>query len=254
MTHLDELAGKVAWVTGAGRGTGLAVAEGLAAEGAAVILQARSTGDVEEAAEKIRANGGRAVAVASSVTDPDAAEAVVSTALEEFGRLDVLVNNAGISPVMRRSEELSDEEWSSVLRTNLDGVFYSSRAASRVMLAQGAGSVINISSVHGSVGYPRLAAYSATKGAVEVLTKTLALEWAGRGVRVNAVAPGYLETQMTAGIRSSARHLESVRSKIPMGRFGRPEEVVGAVVYLASDAAAYVTGSILAVDGGWTAQ
>jgi NAD(P)-dependent dehydrogenase (short-subunit alcohol dehydrogenase family) len=249
-----SLEGKVAWVTGAGRGTGLAIAEGLASRGVAVLLQARSREEVEAAAEKIRANGGQAEALVGSVTSTQAAAEAVRTVMDSWGRLDILVNNAGISPVMARTEELSDEAWSAVVDTNLSGVFYTCRAAATVMLPRRRGSVINISSVHGTVGFPRLAAYSASKGAVELFTKTLALEWADRGVRVNAVAPGYLATRMTEGLRASDHHAQAIRSKIPLGRFGTPEEVVGAVAYLGSDEASYVTGSIMAVDGGWTAQ
>jgi NAD(P)-dependent dehydrogenase (short-subunit alcohol dehydrogenase family) len=250
----QSLDGKVAWVTGAGRGTGRAVAEGLAASGARVILHARTAAEVHDVADKLTAAGAEAEAVVGSVTDRASIDAVIDLAHRRWGQLDVLVNNAGISPVMRRSEDLSDEEWASVIDTNLTGLFQCTRAAGRVMIAQGRGSVVNISSVHGSVGYPRLAAYSASKGGVEVLTKTLALEWAPHGVRVNAVAPGYLKTQMTAGLRASDRHADAIESRIPMGRFGLPSEVVDAVMFLCSEAASYVTGSILRVDGGWTAQ
>ncbi|MBC9732349.1 SDR family NAD(P)-dependent oxidoreductase [Nocardioides marmotae] len=249
-----SLEGKTVWVTGAGRGAGRAIADGMAALGANVLLQARTATEIDLAAEKIRANGGRALAVAGSVADPRTADRVVNLAVAEFGRLDVLINNAGISPALRRSEQVTDDEWSAVIDTNLSGPFYTTRAAGRVMLAQGSGSIVNVSSVHGTVGFPRLAAYSASKGGLELLTKTFAVEWAASGVRVNAVAPGYLETQMTEGLRNSDRHHEMIRSKIPLGRFGRPEEVVAAVAYLASDASSYVTGTIVRVDGGWTAQ
>lgn len=250
----QSLDGKVAWITGAGRGIGRAVAEGLAASGARVILLARTAGEVRDAADKITAAGGEAEAMVGSITDRASIDAVIDLADRRWGRLDILVNNAGISPILRRSEDLGDDEWASVIDTNLTGLFQCTRAAARVMIAQGRGSVVNISSVHGSVGYPRLAAYSASKGGVELLTKTLALEWAPHGVRVNAVAPGYLETQMTAGLRASDRHAGAIESRIPMGRFGLPSEVVEAVLFLCSDAASYVTGSILPVDGGWTAQ
>lgn len=249
-----SLDGKVAWVTGAGRGTGRAVSEGLAACGARVILHARTAAEVNEVAAKIVSDGGEAVAVVGSITDPASIDEVVELANDRWGQLDILINNAGISPVLRRSEDLTDDEWSAVIETNLTGVFYCTRAAVKGMLARGNGSIVNISSVHGTVGFPRLAAYTASKGGVELLTKTLALEWARTGVRVNAVAPGYLATAMTAGLRASDRHADAIEAKIPMGRFGLPGEVVGAVTFLCSDAASYVTGSILRVDGGWTAQ
>ena len=250
MTMSGLLSGKVAWVTGAGRGVGRALAEGLAEAGATVVLQARSADELEVVREKIVANGGTAEVVVGDVTDEETAQRVTDLATERWGRLDVLVNNAGISPSLERSERISADDWRQVLDINLTGVFLCARAAGRVMLEQGSGSVVNMSSVHGQVGFPRLAAYSASKGGVEMLTRTLALEWAAAGVRVNAVAPGYLETQMTEGLRQSDRWAARLREKIPMGRFGRPEEIGAAACFLASPRAGYITGVTLVVDGG----
>jgi NAD(P)-dependent dehydrogenase (short-subunit alcohol dehydrogenase family) len=246
------LDGKVAWVTGAGRGLGAAIAQGLAAAGAAVVLTARTDGELGETLDKIEADGGRGLVLPADVTDAERVEAVAAAAVQEFGGLDILVNNAGISPVMTRSEALRLSDWKRILEVNLTGAFICAQAAGRYMLAASGGSIISISSVHGRSAWPRLPAYAASKGGLEMLTKTLAVEWADRNVRVNAVAPGYFSTEMTAGLRASAL-AEPLVARIPVGRFGLPEEVVGAVLFLASDAASYVTGSTISVDGGWTA-
>ena len=247
------LDGKVAWVTGAGRGLGAAIAQGLAAAGAAVILSARTVSELTETLAKIEADGGRGMVAPADVTDAVQVEAVVTAAVERFGALDILVNNAGISPVLNRSEALSLTDWKHILEVNLTGAFICARAAGQHMLAgSGGGSIISISSVHGQAGWPRLAAYAASKGGLEMLTRTLAVEWADRNVRVNAVAPGYFATEMTAGLRASPLS-EALVQRIPFGRFGLPQEVVGAVLFLASDASSYVTGSTVSVDGGWTA-
>ncbi len=246
------LDGKVAWVTGAGRGLGAAIAQGLAASGAAVILTARTVSELTETLAKIEADGGRGMVAPADVTDPAQVEAVVTAAVERFGALDILVNNAGISPVLNRSEALSLTDWKHILEVNLTGAFICARAAGQLMLAGSGGSIISISSVHGQAGWPRLAAYAASKGGLEMLTRTLAVEWADRNVRVNAVAPGYFATEMTAGLRASPLS-EALVQRIPFARFGLPHEVVGAVLFLASDASSYVTGSTVSVDGGWTA-
>ncbi|MGH2519685.1 MAG: SDR family NAD(P)-dependent oxidoreductase, partial [Chloroflexota bacterium] len=179
--------------------------------------------------------------------------ALVGAALERFGRLDVLVNNAGISPYYKRAELLEPDEWCEVLDTNLTGAFRCVHAAAQALFASH-GSVINISSIAGSHGAERLAAYGAAKGGLDALTRSLAIEWAARGVRVNAVAPAFLDTPMTQGIQANARLYEHLLSRSPSGRFGLPSEVVGAVIFLASPAASFITGQILSIDGGWTAH
>jgi NAD(P)-dependent dehydrogenase (short-subunit alcohol dehydrogenase family) len=189
-----------------------------------------------------------------SVADPVAMAATARTVVDQLGGLDVLVNMAGICPTVRRSEDLADAEWQQVLDVNLSGTFYCCREAARHMIHAGSGgSIINVSSAHGSTGVIRMAAYGASKGGVENLTRSLAIEWAPQGVRVNCLAPGYFETQLTSAYLASSAG-DRVRRSIPMGRIGERSELVGAAVFLASDASSYMTGALLNVDGGWTAQ
>ncbi len=191
--------------------------------------------------------------LAGSVTDPAAMSAAADEIVGAWGSLDVLVNAAGISPTVRRSEELADEDWQHIIAVNLTGTFYCCRAAGSHMLQSGEGSIINVSSVHGSTGVARMAAYGASKGGVENLTRSLAIEWADRSVRVNCLAPGYFRTKMTERYLES-KFGEQVTSAIPLGRVGDPSELVGAAIFLATDESSYITGAVLHVDGGWTAQ
>jgi NAD(P)-dependent dehydrogenase (short-subunit alcohol dehydrogenase family) len=188
------------------------------------------------------------------VTDPALGEQAVSRAVARFGRLDGLVNCAGISPTMKRSETVTPAEWQQVCETNLTGPFLTSRAAGQQMLRQGRGSIVNVSSVHGAVAGPRLVAYSAAKGGLNMLTRTLAVEWADRGVRVNAVAPGYVATDMTQELLNHDRWSGWLMSRIPAGRFAETDDIGGAVHFLLSDASRYITGAVLDIDGGWSAQ
>ncbi|MHB8618533.1 MAG: SDR family NAD(P)-dependent oxidoreductase [Chloroflexota bacterium] len=248
-----SLQGRVAVVTGSGRGLGRALALGLAEAGAMVVLAARTGGEIEAVAAEIAAAGGQALAVPCDVARRHDAERLMGRTVDEFGHLDVLVNNAGISPYYKPAEQLLEEEWRQVLDTNLTGTFLCCQAAAQA-LAASHGCVVNITSVGGTVALRRLAAYCAAKGGVEALTRVLALEWADRQVRVNAVAPAFLETDLTAGLRANPRLHQDLVRHTAMDRLGSPEEVVGAVLFLASEAASYVTGQTLFVDGGWTAQ
>jgi NAD(P)-dependent dehydrogenase (short-subunit alcohol dehydrogenase family) len=249
-----DLGQKVAWVTGAGRGLGRAIARGLAAAGARLVLTSRSEAELQQVRSELQETHTTEVLIEpGSVVSAAEVRAIVDRSMRHFGRLDVLVHCAGISPIFKPSERVEDEEWSEIIDTNLTGTFYCCREAGRVMLRQGGGSIIAISSVHGSVGMERLAAYAASKGGVEMLMRTLALEWAHHGVRVNTLAPGYFRTSMSEPLLTS-RWEERIRAAVPMGRFGDCEEVVGAALFLASDASAYVTGTTLFVDGGWTAR
>lgn len=245
-----DLSGKVVWVTGAGRGLGRAMAVALSKAGAAVAITSRTESSLVELARELESEA--VDVLPASIAAPGAVAEVVGEIIARHGRLNGVVNCAGISPSFSRSEALDEDDWSRVIDTNLTGTFMCCREAAKVMLPQGSGSIVNITSVHASVGFERIAAYAASKGGVDALTKTLAVEWADRGLRVNAVAPGYFHTDLSSELLKS-RHGDRIRAAIPLGRVGNPDELTGAVIFLIGDASAYVTGSTLTVDGGWTA-
>ncbi len=244
----NTLTGKVALVTGASRGIGRAIALKLAAEGAAVVINYH--GSMEKAKEvkaEIESDGGIAEIMQCNVADYQATEAMIRKVTDDFGRLDILVNNAGITRdglLMKMSEE----DYDTVLDTNLKGTFHCIRFAARQMLRQRGGRIINLSSVSGILGNAGQANYSASKAGVIGLTKSAARELASRGITVNAVAPGFIETEMTAVLSEKVR--ESAVAQIPMEAFGTAEDVAEAVAFLASDSARYITGQTIHVDGG----
>ncbi len=254
MSYELSLTGRTAVVTGSSRGIGRAIALGLAQAGAAVAVSSRHREAAEQVAEEIRAGGRQALALACDVSQAAQVGELVETTLRQFGHLDILVCNAGISPVYKRAEALGEADWDAIIATNLKGVFLCCQAAGQVMIEQERGNIINVSSIGGVVGLPRLLAYCAAKGGVEQITRVLAVEWAPHNIRVNALAPGWVETDLTAGLRESPRLSEVLLRQVPAGRFAVPEEIVGAAVFLASDAASYITGHTLLVDGGQTAQ
>ena len=243
-----RLDGKVVLVTGGSRGIGRAIAGSLAVEGAAVVLAARDAARLSEAVEEITSAGGRAESVSIDVADRSSVQAATARVLETHGRIDGLVNNAGVTRdnlVLR----MKDEDWQAVLATNLTGVFLCTQAVLRPMIKQRSGRIVNVTSVVGLMGNAGQANYAASKAGVVGFTKSVAREVASRGITVNAVAPGFIETDMTATMTDKAK--EAVTAAIPIGRVGRPEDISGAVTYLVSDAAAYITGQVLGVDGGF---
>ena len=243
------IVGSVVAITGSSRGIGAAIADAFAGQGALVVINSRHQRSADEAAVRL---GRSAVGVGADVSTQAGATAVVQQAVDRFGRLDVMICNAGRNAVFD-SVELTESDWRDVIGLNLDGVFFSAQAAGRVMLKQGGGSVIAIGSIAGRNAFPRRAAYNASKAAVEMLTKVLAIEWAPT-VRVNCVAPGYVQTDLIEELRQTGRlDYPSLIRRTPMRRFGEPAEIADAALFLASEHSRYITGETLVVDGGWSA-
>ena len=250
--ELFSLEGKKALVTGASRGIGRAVAIGLAEAGADVALVSRSEA-LFPAAREIEKLGRKALVIQEDLSRPEAAEEVVGATVKKFGSLDILVNNAGTT-LRAPAENFSDEDWETVMELNLNAVFRLCRSAGKVMLARGYGKIVNVASLMSFQGGITIPAYTASKHGVAGLTKSFANEWAGRNITVNAVAPGYVRTEVTAPLQKDRERNRQILERIPQGRWAEPEEMVGAVIFLASDASRYVQGHVLVVDGGWLSR
>ena len=249
---LFDLSGKVAIVTGSNTGLGAGMATALAAAGCDIVGANRS--DPAETAARVEAAGRRFVDVRADLSSLQPIDSIVEAAMDTFGRVDVLVNNAGI---IRRCDalEFSEADWDAVIDVNLKGVFFLSQAVARQFVQQGGrGKIINVASMLSFQGGIRVPSYTASKSGVLGLTRLLANEWAGRGINVNAIAPGYMETDNTAQLREDRQRSEEILARIPAGRWGVPDDLAGAVVFLASAASDYVHGHTLAVDGGWLAR
>jgi NAD(P)-dependent dehydrogenase (short-subunit alcohol dehydrogenase family) len=252
-TKLFSLEGKVAVVTGGTSGIGRAMALGLADAGADVVATGRREQQVNEAATEIEARGRKSLRIPSDVGDRASLEKLLAATLEAFDKVDILVNCAGIikrTPTL----DLSEEEWNNILNTNLTGTLRASQIFGRHMIERGYGRIVNIASLNSFVALTEVAAYAASKAGVAQLTRSLAVEWSKKGVTVNAIAPGVFRTDINAKLLDSTARGQELLMRTPMGRFGKTEELVGAAIYLASDASSFVTGEVLVVDGGFLAS
>lgn len=250
---LLTLKGKIALITGSAQGLGKEIALGIAQRGASLILA--DVAYPEETVEQAERAGVDCIAFQTDISHETEVKELADRAFSEYGKIDILVNNAGVSQLSYTpSEDLPLEEWDRIIRINLRGTFICCKHLGKLMISAGRGSIVNIASTAGITGVPRAPAYCASKAGVILLTKTLALEWAKYNIRVNAIAPHYLETELTRGLRESERVHDGLVRPIPMKRFGKPREVVGIVLLLVSDASSYTTGAVYSADGGYLAQ
>ncbi|MBN2238332.1 MAG: glucose 1-dehydrogenase [Dehalococcoidales bacterium] len=250
--NLFDLSGKVAVVTGGAGGIGKALALGLADAGADVVVTSRGLEKLEKTAGEIKEKGRSSLAISTDVTDEKSVQSMVETVLKEYSRIDILVNGAGVA-IRKPADEFPIDEWQTVMDANVRGTFLCCQAVGRQMLKQNGGKIINISSVRGRYGLPSgYAAYCPSKGAVDTLTRTLACEWAKNNILVNAIAPTVIETELTKELLADVAYANTLKARIPMGRWGVTEDLIGPCVFFASDASNFVTGQILYIDGGVT--
>jgi 2-deoxy-D-gluconate 3-dehydrogenase len=248
-----SLKGKNALVTGSRTGLGAAMAIGLAEAGANVMVHGSKEAGIQEMAAAVRSHGVKAAHIIADLADPSSPQRLIDFTVSEFGSIDILINNAGI---LRRKPavDYTIEDWNDVLQVDLTAAFRLAQLAGRHMVAQGAGKIINIASVLSFQGGVLVPAYAAAKGGIAQLTKALANEWASQGVNVNAIAPGYMETDVTAALRADQNRNRQILERIPAGRWGSPRDLAGAAVFLASSASDYIHGTLLVVDGGWLSR
>lgn len=257
-SSLFDLSGKVAMVTGASSGLGVQIAKALAGAGADLAIVARREEKLKAVSEQIEALGVRCYTHKCDVNDRDDIRKTVADIEARYGKIDILCNNAGtngVSKVPEPAESQSDENWESIINTNLNAVYYMTREVGRGMVKRGYGKIIMTASIHAQVGMAEIpiTGYAASKGGVQMLVRQLAVEWAKYGITVNAIGPAYFPTNMTNGVLADEGFQEAIRVRCPMGRTGREGELDGAIVYFASDASSYTTGQTLMIDGGWTA-
>lgn len=248
-----SLKGKVAIATGGSKGIGYGMALALAHAGADMTIVSRNLDEGEQAAADMRQFGGQSMAISCDVTSDKAVDEMVGKVIDRFGKVDILLNNAGMN-IRKPIVEVQEEDWDKVITTNLKGVFLVGQRVGKEMIKQRSGKIINICSIASKIALKQLAAYGASKGGVAMLTKVMALEWAEYNIQVNGIAPPYVRTPMTGGWLSDKERLKWIIDSTPLGRLGEIEDLSGPVVFLASDMSDFVTGHILYVDGGWTAQ
>jgi 2-deoxy-D-gluconate 3-dehydrogenase len=248
-----DLSGKVAIVTGAGRGMGYHIALALSKYGVDLVICSRTVSELEKAKVEIEKLGRKVLIQRVDVTKISEIHSMVEESMKAFGHIDILVNNAGVN-ITQWAVDVTEEAWDRVVDTNLKALFFCAQAVGKVMIQQKKGKIINISSQTGTVAIPQRAAYCSSKGGVNQLTKLLAIEWAQYNINVNAIAPTFIETPFSKPMFEKEGFREYVLGNIPLGRVGRPEDVIGGVIYLASEASNMVTGHVLLIDGGWTAH
>lgn len=248
-----DLTGKTAAVSGSGRGIGKAIALAMARAGANVAVFSRTEEEFRATAAEIEAAGGKALAMRVDMSRPQDIDAMLEAVLARFGRLDVVVNNAGTSPSYAYMEEVTEEDYEAIMNTNVRGIYRCNQKVIPLMKEQGGGCIINVASIAGLKALFKCSAYSASKGAIVALTRTMAVELARFNIRVNALCPGYVRTEMMAGLLAHPKSRDRINASIPMRRVGEPEEIAPMAVFLASDAASYITGATICVDGGLSA-